>query len=103
MQKQIDAEGVKLGQESHKIFQAAAQAVDVPGHHDVELAHGGVPTQSIERRPSIAALSAADAVILPRHAPAAGAFFWCRAATTLRQGARVIEDSRRLRENFLRL
>jgi hypothetical protein len=28
---------------------------------------------------------------------AAGASFWCRAATTLRQGARVIEDSRRLR------
>src|SRR5262249_62425828 len=26
---------------------------------------------------------------------AAGASFWCRAATTLRQGARVIEDSRR--------
>ena len=53
MQKQIDAERVKLGQESHKVFQAAAQAVDVPGLHDVELALGGVPTQSIERRPSI--------------------------------------------------
>src|SRR5262252_7825376 len=29
--------------------------------------------------------------------PAAGASFWCRAATTLRQGARVIEDSQRAR------
>ena len=46
MQKQIDAERVKLGQES--------------------------PTQCIERRSSIAALSAADAVISVdlRHLPA---------------------------------
>src|SRR2546430_2529915 len=33
----------------------------------------------------------------PAPPPAAGASFWCRAATTLRQGARVIEDNRRLR------
>src|SRR6266550_9127840 len=30
MQKQVDAERVKLGQERHKVFQAAAQAIDVP-------------------------------------------------------------------------
>ena len=58
MQKQVDAERVKLGQERHKVFQTAAQAIDVPGHHKVELALGGVPAQRIERRPSIAALSA---------------------------------------------
>ena len=63
MQKEIDAERVKLGQERHKVFQATAKAIDVPGHHNVELAFGGVPAQRIERRPSIAALSAADAVI----------------------------------------
>jgi len=71
MQKQVDAERVKLGQERHKIFQAAPQAIDVPRHHDVELALGGVPAQCIERRSSIAALSAADAVISVdlRHLP----------------------------------
>jgi hypothetical protein len=41
MQKQVDAERVKLGQERHKVFQAAAQAIDVPRHHDVELALAG--------------------------------------------------------------
>jgi hypothetical protein len=63
MQKEIDAERVKLGQERHKVFQAAPKAIDVPGHQNVELALGGVPAQRIERRPSIAALGAADAVI----------------------------------------
>jgi hypothetical protein len=28
MQKQVDAERVKLGQERHKVFQAAPQAID---------------------------------------------------------------------------
>jgi hypothetical protein len=72
MQKQVDAERVKLGQERHKVFQTAAQAIDVPGHHYVEVALGGVPAQRIERRSSIATLSAADAVILvdPRYLPA---------------------------------
>src|SRR5262249_61172074 len=71
MQKQVEAERVKLGQERHKVFQAAPQAIDFPRHHDVELALGGVPAQCIERRSSIAALSAADAVISValRHLP----------------------------------
>ena len=30
MQKQVDVKRVKLGQERHKVFQAAAQAIDVP-------------------------------------------------------------------------
>src|SRR5260370_39234503 len=72
MQKQVDAERVKFGQERHKIFQAAAQTIDDPSHHNVELALGGVPAQRIERWPSIAALSATDAVIFVylRHLPA---------------------------------
>jgi hypothetical protein len=61
MQKQVDAERVKLGQERHKVFQAAAQAIDVPGHHNIELAFGGVSAQRIERRPSVTPLSAAPA------------------------------------------
>src|SRR5262249_786259 len=71
MQKQVDAERVKLGQERHKVFQAAPQAIDVPRHHDVELALGGVPAQCIECRSSIAALRAADAMISVdlRHLP----------------------------------
>src|SRR5262249_46355310 len=54
-----------------QVFQAAPQAIDVPRHHYVELALGGVPAQCIERRSSIAALSAADAVISVdlRHLP----------------------------------
>src|SRR5262245_32627655 len=72
MQKQVDVERVKLGQERHKVFQAAPQAIDVPRHHDGELALGGIPAQCIERRSSIAALSAADAMISVdlRHLPA---------------------------------
>src|SRR5262249_55013461 len=72
MQKQVDAKRMKLGQERHKVFQAAAQAIDVPSHHYFELALGGDPAQRVERRPAIAALSATDAVILvdPRHLPA---------------------------------
>src|SRR5262245_2416906 len=45
---------MKLGLERHKVFQAAAQAIDVPGHHYVELPLAGVPAQRIERRPPIA-------------------------------------------------
>jgi len=72
MQKQVDAERVKFGQERHKVFEAAAQAIDVPGHHYLELTLCAVPAQRIERWPSIAALSATDAVILVdlRHLPA---------------------------------
>jgi hypothetical protein len=65
MQKQIDAERVKLGQERHKVFQAAAKSIDVPGHHNVELALGGVPAQRIERRPSIAPLGHASWLTSP--------------------------------------
>src|SRR6266481_5131809 len=72
MQKQVYDERVKLGQERHQVFQAAAQAIDVPGHHYLELTLCAVPAQRIERWPSIAALSATDAVILVdlRHLPA---------------------------------
>jgi hypothetical protein len=54
---------VKLGQERHWLFETAAQAVDVPGHHNIELPLGGVATERIEGRPSITRFSAADAVI----------------------------------------
>ena len=51
---------------------AAAETIDVPRHHYIELALGAVLAQRIERRPPIAALSATDAVILVdlRHPPA---------------------------------
>ena len=79
MQKQVDAERVKLGQERHKVFQTAAQAIDIPGHHDVELVLGGISAQRIKRRPSIAAFGATDAVILiDLSHPPAGPF--CRLA-----------------------
>src|SRR5262249_29802919 len=52
---------------------------DIHNGDDVELALGGVPAQRIERRASIAPLSAADAVILvdPHHLPASA---FCRLA-----------------------
>jgi hypothetical protein len=43
---------VKFGQECHKVLQAAAQAIDIPGHHYVELALGGISAQRIKRRPA---------------------------------------------------
>ena len=33
--EQVDAERVKLGQERHKVFQTAAQAIDIPGQSQV--------------------------------------------------------------------
>ena len=75
MQEQIDPQRVELGQEADQVLQAAAEAIDVPGHDDIELPLGSVPVQGIEGRPLVAPLGAADAVILLdlHHAPA-GAF-----------------------------
>jgi hypothetical protein len=63
MQKQVDAEGVKLGQERHKVFQPAPKPSTFQAITNVELALGGVAAQRVERRPAIAPLSATDAVI----------------------------------------
>jgi hypothetical protein len=45
-------------------LQAAAKAVDVPGHHHIELTPDGGLVERIECRSTIATLSAADAVVL---------------------------------------
>jgi hypothetical protein len=45
-------------------LQAAAEPIDRPGHHNVELALGSIPAERIEGWALVAALSAANAVIL---------------------------------------
>jgi hypothetical protein len=63
MQEQVDAQGVQLAQEAHEVLEAAAQAVDTPGHDHIELTARSSPAQRIERRSLVAALGAADAVV----------------------------------------
>jgi hypothetical protein len=58
VQKQVDLERVQLGQECDQILQAAAQPIDAPGHHHVELPAGGGSAQGIEGRALVAALGA---------------------------------------------
>src|SRR5215469_14548742 len=64
MQEQVDAQGVQLGQKANEVLQAAAEPIDRPRHHQIELALSGIAQQPIELRPLIPALSAADAVVL---------------------------------------
>jgi hypothetical protein len=52
--------GVKEGDQ---ILKAAAQPIDRPGHHHVELPLGRVPAKCIEARPLVPPLGAADAVV----------------------------------------
>jgi hypothetical protein len=64
MQKQVDVEGVQLGQKANQVLQAPAKPIHRPGHHHVELALSGIAKQPIKLGPPIPALSATDAVIL---------------------------------------
>jgi len=64
MQEQVNPEGAQLGQEADQVLQAAAETIDGPGHHDIELALSGVAAQRVEGRALVATLGAADAMIL---------------------------------------
>jgi hypothetical protein len=55
---------VKLGQEADQVLQTAPQPINRPRHHHIELATGCRTAQRIELRALIAALGAANAVIL---------------------------------------
>jgi hypothetical protein len=76
MQEQVNPEGVQLGQEADQVLQAAAETIDGPGHHDIELALSGVAAQRVEGRALVAAL------ILPRRADAASDRRYRRRATS---------------------
>jgi hypothetical protein len=43
MQEQIDPQGVQFGEKADQVLEAAAQSIDRPSHHHVELPLGGVP------------------------------------------------------------
>ena len=51
-------------QEGNKILQAAAQAVDAPGHYNVKLSSRGVLVESVKSRTFVAAPGAAEPVVL---------------------------------------
>jgi hypothetical protein len=55
---------VQLGQESNQVLKAAAEPIDAPGHHHVELALSSVPAERIECATLVAALGARNPVIL---------------------------------------
>jgi hypothetical protein len=57
MQIEVDAQGVQLGQKADQVLQAAAEAVDTPGHHEVEPPRRRVLVQPVERRPLITTLA----------------------------------------------
>ena len=61
---QTDAELTHLGHESHDVVQVPPEPIDAPRQDDVELAAGGILAELVERRPPLAALGAADAVVL---------------------------------------
>jgi hypothetical protein len=43
MQEQVDPQGVQFGEKADQVLEAAAQSIDRPSHHHVELPLGGVP------------------------------------------------------------
>jgi len=49
MQEQIDVKGVQFGQEADQILQAAAEAINRPGHDHIEFALIGVVDEPVER------------------------------------------------------
>src|SRR5262249_9908628 len=64
VQEQVNAERVQLGQKPNQILQTAAQPINAPSHHHVEFAARSRFAERTEGRPAIAALRAANAVVL---------------------------------------
>ena len=64
MQEEVDAKRVKLGKEADKVLKAAAEPIDRPGHHHVELALSSIPAKRIECRAFVTPFGAANAVVL---------------------------------------
>jgi hypothetical protein len=64
MKEKLYFRRVQMLQEGDEILQAAAQAVDAPGHYDVELSSRGVLVQLVESRTLVTAFGAAEPVVL---------------------------------------
>ena len=54
---------MNVPEEGYEVLERAAETVDGPRHHHIELASGGILEHPIKLRPLVAALGAADAVV----------------------------------------
>src|SRR4051812_9187809 len=63
MQIQVNPEGMDLGQKTSEIRDRSTQAINAPGHHDIELPARGCSAQGIELRAQLAILSPADPLV----------------------------------------
>jgi hypothetical protein len=63
VQVQVDLERMDLGEEIAQVRHRPAEAVNAPGHHDVEFPACSSLAESIELRPLGATLGAADPLI----------------------------------------
>src|SRR5262249_15405792 len=64
VQEQVNTERVQFGQQADQVLQASAQPINAPSHYHVEFAARSRFAKRIEGRPAIAALRAANAVVL---------------------------------------
>src|SRR5262249_17439438 len=63
MQIEFDLERMQLREKTDEVLQAPPQSINAPGHDDIELPARGVPMQSVEGRPAVAALRPGDTVV----------------------------------------
>lgn len=64
MQQHNDITCLKLAEQRHQIGQRASEAIDAPGSDDVELTPGHALHQRVETGTTIAAVGAADALVV---------------------------------------
>jgi hypothetical protein len=48
VEEEVDVQRMQLGEEADQVLQAAAEAIDAPGHDDVELPLGSIPAKPIK-------------------------------------------------------
>jgi putative ABC transport system substrate-binding protein len=63
MQEQLDLGFLKMVEEQDQVLQAAAEAIDRPGHEPIELASCRIAMEPVERGALVAAFGARDAVV----------------------------------------
>ena len=66
MQEEIDALGVEFAEEVQQVDQRAAEAIDGPCRHHVDVAAGDGLQQRVEARPLVAALGPRDTGVLEK-------------------------------------
>jgi len=63
MQVQIDARGLKVGQQRHELLQRASQSIHRPCHHHIDLAPGDGVVEPVLTRPPVASPGATDTLV----------------------------------------